>query len=250
MTNDVDYKAVVKESGENAVAEDAGKAAAAFNSVDILKSQLNGKDEIKGTASASVAKDLLGKLDIEDKLGNKLEDWGKFKNFEKQEQPLNKTETMLLNNMRDAIRSGGVEKVQEMLGALSENPKSVDRVLRALKAQMEKDNPLSSVNWETGRDNNGNEFVRLNMYQANDYSKSAGGTTLTIGSDGRNSATYNHRYDSPTKPMDVNDALRSFSNYENNWKRPPIEIEPYPIKPNPWEKEERLYRSESTLKKN
>lgn len=53
---------------------------------------------------------------------------------------------------------------------------------------MESQDSANSVNWEQGRDNNGNEFIRLNMCHVTDADKKYC-TELTIGSDGRNSAS-------------------------------------------------------------
>ncbi len=153
----------------------------------------------------------LDKQGFSDKLDMK-DIYGKF---EKAEPILSKTERLLLNGLQKAVDSGDVSSVQEMLGALSENPASLKRVMSSLQKQMESRDPLTSVGWESGTDNNGNAFVRMHLYQRNDFSKSAGGTDVTIGSDGRNSAQYRKRWDSLPSQMDPADALQNISGAPN-----------------------------------
>jgi hypothetical protein len=249
MTNEVENKAVVKDSQN--MAEDASRQT--FNAIDLLKEQANSKSEIKSGASEASARDVLGNLEIQGiKTGDKLEDWIGKKILDSKFEVLNKTETMILNGVQDAIRSGSVDKVQDMLAALSENPKSVDRVLRALKDQMESESSLNQVNWEQGKDNNGNEFVRLHLYRADSNSKSAGGTELTIGSDGRNSATFRDRWDSPAKPMSPDAAINEFANPKLRDYRDYIDpyIKPYPIEKDPRTIIEQHHQFDSSLKKN
>jgi hypothetical protein len=208
MTNEIDAKAAV-----NKVSDSAAEAMShqAFDSFDILKFQPNVKDEIGKTSAKQIDSNVLGKLEILNHSESKMDWSNNIKQLDSKLEPLNKTETMIMNSMQDAIRSGSLAQAQEMLATLAENPKSVDRVMQALKHQMESENPLNSVNWEQGQDNHGNNFVRLNLYHADSFSKSAGGTELTIGSDGRNSATYRGRWDSPAKPMDAETALQEFA---------------------------------------
>lgn len=149
-------------------------------------------------------------------------------------EPLNKTETMILNNMQDAIRSGSVDNVKEMLSILNENPRSVDRVLQELKTRMEAENHLNEVDWEQGTDNQGRSFIRLNMGHRDSYSKSSGGTDLTIGSDGRCSASYRGYWNSPAKPTDPESALREFALLQPKpYESKPYEPNMYGVKPVP-----------------
>jgi hypothetical protein len=157
------------------------------NGIGKLRDLLNNGERIEGAL---------------DRLGNKLEP---------KELPLSRTENLMLNGMRDAIRSGSVEKVQEMLQALAENPKSVDRVMRELNKQLKDQDPLNSASWETGKDSNGNSFVRLRLNHTNDWSKSSGSTEVTIGSDGRHSANYTKRWDSTPVPVNPADNMYHFN---------------------------------------
>lgn len=145
---------------------------------------------------------------------------------EMKEAPLSRTEQLLLRNASDAIKTGDVKDIQEMLQTLAENPQSVDRVLRALRDQTKYPNSLS---WEKGTDSDGKDFVRLRMTHMNDFSKSSGHTEVTIGSDGRNSATHRDWYNSPDQPISAEQGLRNYQ----GWKK--MEIDRFPPRlPDDW----------------
>jgi hypothetical protein len=237
MANEVENKYIAREDDRQSAASESVQK---LNSVDLLKPQANSTDDARFNFKDDISQKLVGKLEITDnRLPGKLEISdsklpGKdgFEASGEKFKPLNKTETMILNSMQDAIRSGSVEKVQDMLSTLSENPQSVNRVLQELKSRLEAENFLNHVNWEQGHDNNGNPFVRLNMYHADNASKSSGGTDLTIGSDGRNSASYRGRWDSAAKPVDLQTALGSMARSEDYRDAYPVKPEyPFPNKP-------------------
>lgn len=235
MNNEVENK--VFSENEKGAAQEAKQT---INFVDVFKSEVT-RDAKTGSAndftdkqsiSNSTAKDNgssisehLGKLSIHnDKLeGLKSGTLDNFSEKMRKYEPLSKLENMILDNVSDAIRNGQLEKIQDALGALNENPKMVDRVLQALKERMESEDPRNSVNWEQGHDNNGRNFVRLNLYHRNDDSKSSGGTELTVGSDGRTSATYTDRWDSlpqTIKPQEAAQAFREQRWIDPGWKNP------------------------------
>ncbi len=120
------------------------------------------------------------------------------------------TEKLLLDKMNESIKTGNIDQVQDMLRTLAENPKSVDRVLTVLNRTMQQENFLNSARWEQGRDNRGNEFIRLHLNHNDSASKSSGGTEVTIGSDGRNSAVYRGSWDSKPSPENPGKALQLF----------------------------------------
>lgn len=207
MSDELESKVPV-ETEEHA----AGDTAHGLNALELLGGAAT-TGAVAGAAAAAdgkIVKDF-GKLELTDKtvagamsellkhgdeLGNKFE-----KYFEPKEM-LSRTERLMLSGMQDAIRSGDMGKVQEMLETLAENPKSVDRVLRALNKEMQDENGLNSASWEQGKDSNGNSFVRLRLNNRNDWSKSSGSTEVTIGSDGRHSAQYTKTFMSPATQVD------------------------------------------------
>jgi hypothetical protein len=209
MVDEIENKKVavddVKETGEikptiSALELLGGAAAAAATQVEgkAFPKDLVGKLEITGKEYGDKLKDLLG-----DKAINQIKD-----------RPLTKTEQLILNNMESAIKSGSLDKVQDMLSTLAENPKAVDRVLRELNNRMQKDNWLNSARWEQGTDSNGNSFVRLHLNHTDSASKSSGGTEITIGSDGRHSATRRELWNSPAEYVDPAKAMHIFSQKE------------------------------------
>ncbi|MBY0547506.1 MAG: hypothetical protein K2W95_09455 [Candidatus Obscuribacterales bacterium] len=98
---------------------------------------------------------------------------------------LSRTERMLLNSVHDAVTSGDLKSAQDMLAAVAENPKSVKRVMEALKERLE--GKFTSVSWESGTDNKGNAFVRLHIANSNPFDRET--TRVMVGSDGTHSAT-------------------------------------------------------------
>lgn len=128
-----------------------------------------------------------------------------FKKFEKFEGKkispeafLSRTERMLLNSVHDAVTSGDLKSAQEMLATVAENPKSVKRVMDALKERLE--GKFTGVSWESGTDNKGNAFVRLHISQFSPMHRES--TRVMIGSDGTHSASVTaHRGgESPADP--------------------------------------------------
>jgi hypothetical protein len=132
--------------------------------------------------------------------------FGKLMKVEK-DRPLTRTETFLSNNLLKAISDGDSKSVQDVLGVLSENPGSVDRVMRHIREQMTaKGN--RAVNWEQGRDDQGNAFVRMHLRNYNDL---GGGTQLTIGSDGTESASYRKYKGGPSQQLSTEEAFSAIT---------------------------------------
>lgn len=151
----------------------------------------------------------LGKLEIVDDMNSR-------RAIDKMPETLNRTETMILSNLQDAIRSVSVDRVQDMLKTLAENPHSADRVLQALKSQME--DKQTQVNWVRGADNQGNSIIRLDMKYTSPYPAQTAdgrivncGTDLSIGTDGRNSATEINKERPEGVPVNPQDALHLFA---------------------------------------
>lgn len=221
MTYEMENEPVVAESDKTATPVEAKQT---INLVDLLKPQSNVKEDIKINARDLDSKELhFGNLEIVDskvaknledstKAGTLANDWDGIKVSDSKVEPLNKTETMIMHDLLYAIIEGNVGNIQNMLSTLSENPQSVDRVLNALKAQLESENKNNQVNWEQGTDNNGHSFVRLNMFSRDNEPRSSGGTAITIGSDGRNSATHTDRWGSSAVPVSLETGLLGFLN--------------------------------------
>lgn len=103
---------------------------------------------------------------------------------------LSRTERLLLNNIDQAFEKGDVKSVQDMLGAIAENPNSVKAVMNALKARMEGRGLNQNVRWESGTDSDGQSFVRLHVDRTF-HTRDNRSTTVSvmIGSDGTNSGS-------------------------------------------------------------
>lgn len=227
MSDEIETKVPV-EKEEKATSESAANG---LSALDLLSGAVTGA--AAGAAAADggkIGKDF-GKLEITDnrtagslrdlitnqgeRIENSLEQLGR--KLENKELPLSRTERLVMNGVRDAIRSGDMSKVQDMLQALNENPKSVDRILGALNKEMQAENPLNSMSWEQGKDSNGNSFVRLRLNHQNDFSKSSGSTEVTIGSDGRNSAVYTKRWDSQPIQVDPSSNMHHFGRQKEHF---------------------------------
>ena len=125
---------------------------------------------------------------------------------------LSRTERLLLNSLSGALKSGDIKSVQEMLATVAEsNPKAQKAIMNAIKERLEISNPLNTVRWETGTDNNGQAFVRLHIDQRHSYSKSSGSTQVMVGSDGVHSASSTKRWDSQSNQLNPGDALQSIT---------------------------------------
>lgn len=116
-------------------------------------------------------------------------------------EPLNRTERMILDSMQDAIALGNVEKIQNTLATLAENPQSVNRVLDAVRTQMKKENWQNAVGWEQGIDSSGHSFIWLNLEHFDELAKTSGYTRLTIGSDGQNWDTHYRCLEQPCRTI-------------------------------------------------
>jgi hypothetical protein len=116
------------------------------------------------------------------------------------EVPLSATEQLFADNLSSAITDANPKAISRVLAVLSENPGSIDRVMRQIREQLGR----ASVNWEQGKDDAGNAFVRMKLTH---YDKRLGDTTqVTIGSDGASSATYTNA-EGRSKPIDASSAL-------------------------------------------
>lgn len=152
-----------------------------------------------------------------------------FEKAGKLEAPLNRTENLLLGNMVDAVRSGDLARAQNMIQTLAENPGSAARVLEQLKQKLEND-PLKNVNYVTGKDSDGNAFVRLTISQRDSFAKSAGHTSVSIDSTGESSAHRQKWGGQPRHSIPAEDALRSISNAQPQHFEKPFGSKPY-VKP-------------------
>lgn len=149
--------------------------------------------------------------------------------FKTKEIPLSRTENLILNGLTAAIGKQDIAGMQEMLSTIAENPGSMDRILNAAREQMAKTNPNVHVGWESGTDDQGNNFVRLKMDMTG--SKSGPFTHLTVGSDGTTNGSHTPfmQYDRPAQALTGEQALRmlmappKFDRYER--------LRPDPVKP-------------------
>jgi hypothetical protein len=145
-----------------------------------------------------------------------LETFEKFR--ETKERPLTRTEQLLSNTVRNALYSGDAKSVVEALAALNENPASVRRVLSNLRQEL--GGPGMSIRWETGTNDEDAPFTRLTL----DLQLRTGGTTVTIGSDGMQTATtWNYRIPGGDRPISADEALRSI--YPPKEVAPPVRMD-------------------------
>lgn len=159
------------EEAAEGIAEGAAAAAAG------KEQHKPGEVNAEGVSSAEHKTELMKKLENFD--GKKISP----------EAFLSRTERMLLNSVHDAVTSGDLKSAQEMLATIAENPKSVKRVMEALKDRLQ--GKMTDVSWESGSDNRGNAFVRLHIAQTNPFDHST--TKVMVGSDGTHSATVSGR---------------------------------------------------------
>ena len=111
----------------------------------------------------------------------------KFKSeqkWEKELPPLTRTESLMLRSLTTALHDANPETIQELLGALSEHPNSVRRVLGELKKVIEQSDEAGTlrVNWEQGTDSNNQSFVRLRLSKPDSADSRL---NVVIGSDGQ-----------------------------------------------------------------
>lgn len=121
-------------------------------------------------------------------------------------------EHMLFFKLDQAFDSGDLNDMQKALGALSEQPNSIASVMKKLKESIEKKG-LEGVSWETGtyHDTSNHSFVRLHITPPAHHN-SLGGFSLTIGSDGKHSASYRAPWSSgPARSEDPSAVLRDMT---------------------------------------
>lgn len=206
MTDEFENKKQIKET-------DLGDSSAPdFGALKLLEE----KPVAVNAESAKSLGSLLGQIELTDGKAGK-ESMADFKagsileTYEDVNRPLSRTENLLSQSLESAINSKkGIDQIQNVLATLMENPRSVDRVLSNLRDRISQQNPLNSLSWEQGRDNNGQSFLRLHLDQRNHWGKNAGGTEVTIGSDGRNSSAYRKEWNSPPTSMSPDEGLRQF----------------------------------------
>jgi hypothetical protein len=131
---------------------------------------------------------------------------GKMKPVEK--IPLTRTETILANSLHTALSNSNVQSIQDNLGALSEqNQQSRDRILSHLRDRLS-DASLGQTQlaWEQGTNSANGSFVRITL---SNFDRASRGTEVTIGSDGRNSATYTAKFGQTPRPVTPEEGLRA-----------------------------------------
>jgi hypothetical protein len=172
-------------SWENSAAPDA----TASDALNKLSSQIN---EIRGTqsspevASACTASfSELPSLTIEKP---EATEWAKLTEKSKAPwslEPLSRTEKLLLNGLTSEATQGSVSGLQEMLGALAENPNSAARILDHFNQRMNAENPLRSADYIIGKDSNGKPFIQLSMSLRDNEFKGSPITTVTMDNRGQ-----------------------------------------------------------------
>ena len=131
---------------------------------------------------------------------------------EKGETPPNAVERALGRQLLSTLRSGELADTQEMLQNIQKmDPEARTRILNSFANEVAKlpTGGPSSVRWETGKKNNGEEFIRLNISINDSCSKSSGGTDITVASDQSPTATYQDRWNSKPVEIDPNSALEN-----------------------------------------
>lgn len=169
-------------------------------------------DEVDATKQQELVKSL-------EKLTSRID------KLETNEKHLSKIEKAILNNMDKAVRSGDAKAVQDMLDKLASNPEMIKPVMNALKARLEL-NSNNVVSWERGSDNNGRNFVRLNVTSSDGVIK----MNCSISSDGKNHADVTKRGWTEPRKADIDDALR-FIGQPGRKQFPPVEAQPVEIRP-------------------
>lgn len=206
------------EGAESAAASEkmAGEAASSAEKVGVAAGQSSssvaeqlGKLELvngaNGVKDAAGLKELSGNKDV-----NAIKD--AFEKFgEKKLNPeafLSRTEKLILDNLYGAVKEGDMKKVEEMLATLNENPKMQKQVMDALTSRLA--GMGVSAGYEQGKDQNGNPFLRLHMSGSTGRGEWG---SVTVGSDGRNSASTQGRGDKLPQPADAGNTFGSMMNW-------------------------------------
>ncbi len=175
-------------------------------------------------AAGNALESLLPKISLEDKVGT-LKDAKAFKcppelkdpkellaKLDKIEKPLTKFENKMLGNLRDSLRNGDLDATQKLLQNLAANPMSAARVLGQLQRKLENENPLRSVGWSMGKDDNGKVSINMKVSER----VGAGTNAVTIVS------------------MDSNGNARAqYSKNGENYKLNPADALASMLRPNP-----------------
>lgn len=157
---------------------------------------------------SSALEQYLPKLSLEDKDGtlktgkslkdtNCLQDPKELKDpkellakLAKIEQPLNKAEHKMLASLRESMRGGDLNGTQRMLQALAADPMSAQRVLGKLQRQLENENPLRTLGYAIGKDENGNVSVHMKLSERIGPAKGDPVNIVSLDSNGPARAVY------------------------------------------------------------
>ena len=156
--------------------------------------------------------DALASLTAERKSFEALEKKFQLETVKKEEAKPNAVERALGRQLLSSLRSGELANTQEMLQNIQKmEAEARTRILNSFANEVAKlpMGGLSMVRWETGTKNNGEEFIRLNININDSFSKSSGGTNITVATDQNPSATYRNTYDAKPMEIDPNSALES-----------------------------------------
>ena len=134
------------------------------------------------------------------------------------EVPPSAVEKIIGKGLAAAVESGNLAEARELLQNVQQmGPEASRRILRSFATQMEKLDTanLTTVRWESGKTDQGDEFVRVRIHIMDSNSKSSGGHTINLATDRLESATYQSQWNS--KPIEV-DPGRAFLNAIANRK--------------------------------
>lgn len=138
------------------------------------------------------------------------------------------TESFMTNSIMNAIDEASPERIQSALRAVADQtPQSAERILDTIRHRMELRDPLNSVGHILGKDQDGNNYARLSITQRHSWAKSAGSTTIAIGTDGEWTAAHRESAMSPSQRIDAGLGLALIGKPRKIDERPLRDHKPY-----------------------
>jgi len=126
----------------------------------------------------------------------------------------------LLDKLHQSVEVGKTSCVEQVLQLINGRSKTAIAILIEFKTALtsRSETPVK-VDWETGTDSSGKNFVRLNLVAMNDLNKGSGATKLVIGSDGTTYATFTERWNCTPIYISPDDALTKFGSGKSQNRR-------------------------------
>lgn len=147
-----------------------------------------------------------GKVDLEPKEAAPAhEEFDKPEGDGNKIERLSRVEKLIVKGFIDAVRGRDANGIQDMLQTILENPKSMDKILRAARAEIQELAPSMQVGWETGSTDDGRAFVRMKFDRLD--TKSGPFTHLTIGDIGPYSADHRNHFTERSQNITAREAF-------------------------------------------